>query len=442
MRETLSSPRWCRAPLALAAWALLAATPLMAQPVAEPAAMATSAPAALDPVLQGVLPAEAPVRDVLTQSPAVHAADAGIAGAQARARRLAVGPYEWNARAAIDHRRERGGDRFMEQEIGLERTLRWPGKAEADQRLGEQTRRVGELARADAWHEAARMLLADWFEALREARAATVWRAQAELAAQQADTVRKRQRAGDAARLDTLAADAEQARTEGAAARAAGLAAALAEALARRYPGLPPLPRTEATAAQPLPAALNAAQWVERILADNHELELAQANAALARQQAERARLDRRGDPTVGMRVARERDGQERVFGVYASLPLGSAGREADLAAALADADKAEQQALLARRRIEADTWRLASLDQAVRADWERQAAARLATQQSAELMARAYSLGEASLAEVLQARRLALDAALATDAAWLDALQSRARLLLDTHQLWGLQSH
>lgn len=63
--------------------------------------------------------------------------------------------------------------------------------------------------------------------------------------------------------------------------------------------------------------------WVTRILADNHELELAEALAQQARQRAQRSALEQRADPTLGVRATRERSGQEQVLGVYVSLPLG-----------------------------------------------------------------------------------------------------------------------
>ncbi len=56
---------------------------------------------------------------------------------------------------------------------------------------------------------------------------------------------------------------------------------------------------------------------------------------------------------------------------------------------------------------------------------------------QNAELVARAYSLGESSLGETLVARRQALEASLAESLARLDANEARYRLLLDAHQLW-----
>ncbi|HEY0878142.1 MAG TPA: hypothetical protein VGE10_06790, partial [Zeimonas sp.] len=58
----------------------------------------------------------------------------------------------------------------------------------------------------------------------------------------------------------------------------------------------------------------------------------------------------------------------------------------------------------------------------------------------AAERVARARELGEADFAEVLRARRLALDASLRAERVRVDALEARARLLLDAHRLWDFE--
>ncbi|MDD5331054.1 MAG: transporter, partial [Sulfuricella sp.] len=59
----------------------------------------------------------------------------------------------------------------------------------------------------------------------------------------------------------------------------------------------------------------------------------------------------------------------------------------------------------------------------------------------NAELMARAYALGEMGLTDVLAARRQALEANLNATLARLEAAEARYRLLLDAHQLWPLEA-
>ena len=125
------------------------------------------------------------------------------------------------------------------------------------------------------------------------------------------------------------------------------------------------------------------------------------------------------------------------MLGVHVSIPLGSAGRRADAQAALAQAEMAEQELALKRVRIEAEAWRTASELEQTRHTWVQLQRAQRQIERSAQLQARAYTLGESPLADLLLARRNALEAQLAADSAALDEMQSHARLLLDSHSLW-----
>ncbi len=399
----------------------------------------TTPPTALPPVL----PPTETVTQVLSQLPQVRAASAGLPLAQARSQRLEAGPHDWIAKAGANRRTERQGPSFSEAEVALETGVRWPAKAAADRQLGASEIQLGELALADAWHEAARGLLTAWFDALRDVRTASILQEQARLVTQQMATTERRVAAGEAATLELLAAQAEAARVDALAARAQGQLQVRLQALERLYPGLPKPLDMGATgsplwSAAPPAADFTAAQWATKILDYNHELELAQAKAEQARLQAQRATLERRGDPTVGVRASRERGGQERVLGVYVSIPLGSAGRRADAQAALAQADMAEQELAQKRVRIEADAWRTASELEQARHTREQLQRAQAQIERSAQLQARAYTLGESPLVDLLLARRNALEAQLAADSAALDEQQSYARLLLDSHSLWA----
>gem|GEM_PF-2701316 len=331
------------------------------------------------------------------------------------------------------------GQRFNEEEIGVETGLRWPGKQRTDAQLGEGEVQIGQFAYADAWHEAARTLLRDWFDALRELHSAKVLQAQAELAQAQLSAIERRVQAGEAAKLDTLAAQAEAARIQAQAVRTRAQAQLLQQALQRQYPGLP-LPSDAGLEEAALDGTdIAVADWAQKILADNHELELAQARAAQARLQARRAEQERTGDPTVGVRARRERSGEERIWGAYLSIPLGSAGRRADAEAAAAQAEMAQQEYERTRQRVSTDAWRAASEAQQTRTTWQQLRHAWQQIAQSAQLQARAYELGESPLADLLLARRNALEAQLAADAAALDAMQAQARLLLD-RTIFGLR--
>ncbi len=404
------------------------------------AGLGTLAPAAAQ-VAPAVLPPTDIVLQVLSELPQVRAAGAGIPWAQARSQRLQAGPYDWVAKAGVNRRSEQQGGRFTETEIGLETGLRWPAKVATDKQLGAAEINIGELAHADAWHEAARSLLSDWFDALRELRSATLLEQQTQLVTRQLAITQRRVQAGEAAPLELLGAQAEEARIQSLTSRARAQVNIRVQALQRQYPGLPDPSGGGAISGDLNPDAdateLPTTHWVAQILADNHELELAQARAEQAQLQAQRVGQERRGDPVMGVRAARERGGQEQVLGVYVSIPLGSTGRQADAQAALAQSEVAQQELAKARQRIETQAWvTVSEVNQTRATRVQLQRALRL-IQQSAALQGRAYELGESPLADLLLARRNALEALLAADSATLDEMQARAKLLLDSHRLW-----
>jgi hypothetical protein len=69
---------------------------------------------------------------------------------------------------------------------------------------------------------------------------------------------------------------------------------------------------------------------------------------------------------------------------------------------------------------------------------WQTMQQIRLQSAQQATTMMSAYRLGEATLSDALNTRRLALDAALAAESAQIDALAAHARLHLDAHMIWA----
>lgn len=408
-------------------------------------ASGTAAPTTAAPpvALSRLLPPSDKVVQTLAQRPQVRGALAGVALAQARQQRLQVGPYDWSAQLATNRRSERNGARFTEPEVGLETTVRWPGKARADNTLGHVGVTVSEHAWSDAWHESARELLSVWFDTLRDLSQAQILTEQAQLAQQQLRAVERRVQAQEAARLEALAAQAEATRLEALSSKAQGQAQMRLRSLQQQYPGLPApaiLPTEPLSASEPA-TAWDGPSWVAQILNDNHALEWAQSKAEQARLQAHRVGMDRRADPTVGMRASRERNGQEWVVGVYLSLPFGSAGRSADAQAALAQADMAQQELEQTRSRIETEAWQSVSLVEQARSSSTLLRRAHDQLAQSARLQSRAYTLGESSLTELLLAQRSALEALLAAQTAALDEQQAWARLLLDAHQLWAAPS-
>ena len=393
------------------------------------------------------LPPPALATDALSRLPELRAAQAEAATAQARRRRLELGPHEWSARADFSQRREQMGGRYAEHEFGLETAVRWPAKVAADRELGAQEAGIGELALAEAWRQAGRRLLDDWFGLMREARVAGLLEDQAGLAARQLALTERRVQAGEVAPLDRLLAEAERARAEAAAAQARLRTRVALRTLQTRYAGLPApaldgwMQRTTAIEHQPDEPV--ATRWSEAcaasILVSHPELELVQARARQALLKAQRAELERSGDPTLGLRVARERGGQENVLGVYAALPLGGEARRAAVLEAQGEAQVAQERLAETRQRVELEAAQTVAAYPAALSIWRQLETARERAERGAQLQARAYELGEGSLPDLLLARRGAIDATLAAEAAAVDALQSLARLRLDSQQLWNL---
>ncbi|WP_306391859.1 TolC family protein [Telluria beijingensis] len=382
------------------------------------------------------LPPEAAARQALAALPALRAGGINRELAGAERERLAAGPYEWIASAGLARRSIRGsGERFREEEAGLERTVRWFGKAGQDRAIGDQGVALAESQRADLWHEAGRALMRDWYAAL------TAHAAELRLAQQHALVERLRQvaerrvKAGDGAALELMQADTEL-RRSGALLEQARLDAVQASSLlAATYAALP-APDAHAL---PEPQALDALAQVDlpRLMDDNHELALARAESAWEELRARRASSERMPDPTIGVRVARERAGEERLVGLSLSMPIPGALRSAESRAAVLRAGMAQERVEQTRVRVEVDA-RRALAEQAHRHRlWIelRDVAAQSARQ--ADLMERAYQAGETTLADGLLARRMALDAALSAQTAQIAALAAAARVQLDAHALW-----
>ena len=389
------------------------------------------------PGAPSALPPEAEVRRVLASLPALRQGVLNTQLAGAERDKLAAGPYEWTVRAGASRRTAPGAQRYLEQEVALERPLRWFGKASLDQALGEQGLAVARALHGDAWHEAGRALLRDWFDALREL--AGVARLEEQLAVTQRlqSIAARRVQAGDGAALDLLQAETEQRRVLALLQQARQRSEQSLTLLAISYPGLP---RPQADSL-PLPQAgsEDASSWAERIVHDNHELQLAQAEADLYAMRASRLASDAMPDPTLALRAARERDGQERVFGVSLSFPLPGAGRAADRSAAAIKASMARERVAQTQLRVALAARRAASDSVHSHAIWTTLQEVQQQTIHQAELMQRAYQAGECTLAVALAGRRQALDAALTAQTAQIEALAAQARLQLDAHAIWSI---
>lgn len=398
-------------------------------PLVSPLAMATDWP--------GLPPSEQAVA-ALSVQPRTLEAQAMLDVARARAAALKAGSHEWVARAGVQNRSVHTGpdSRFTEWEGAVERAIRLPGKAALDDRLGQSQMQQGRFAVGDAMHESAKELLQSWLGYARADESAKVWKAQTELLRQQQQIVEKRIRAGDAPRLEREAARAALSLSQSQTARALLQRESVLSMLQARYPQI-----TQANADLPEPSPVQGTleSWRDAVLADNHELALAQAAAQSARLNAGRQAANLKPDPALGLRFSSERGGEEKVLGAYVSIALPGAARGAEREAALAESQAAQVRANAVRARLSQETQTQYLTALRSREAWLSAREAADAFRKQADGAARAYQLGEGDLSESLTARRLALEARLSEINARADAVEAYYRLKLDAHELWPL---
>lgn len=388
------------------------------------------------------LPATAQVAQALRSHPMVRAAAAGVRAEEANRDRLDAGPHEFALRFASQRRQDRTADlRFREHEIGIERAIRLPGKAALDAGIGAAGVTQARYALGDAMHESGRQLLARWFEWQREAAAARDWQAQVASLREQHAAVLKKVGAGETAKLEALLSAAQLAQAEAQLAQVQARRERVAVELGQHFPGivlpervalLPPAGMDDAAGAKE--------RWRERILAENHELAVARSAAQRSRLEAGRLDAERLPDPTLGLMVGSERDGQERIVGLQLTIPLPGAARAASARFGNAEAEAAAAREALALARAEAEARQTINAALNSHAQWRRLADVAARMEENARLLDKAWRLGEGQFAELQTARRQAIEARLAATQAQLDANEARYRLLLDAHELWDLE--
>lgn len=417
----------------LAACALagsLADVPAAALPAASPPAASAAAPAAPSPATA----ASVSLRDAFDAAwqRAVSARDADGQRRRADAERSVAGrPWAAAPTLELGHRADRppgrGGGR--ETEVGIAVPLWLPGQKAA--RLDAADAAV---AQAQAAEPVARLRLAG---ELREAAwqlaalQAEVRQAEAQaLALQQlAADVERRVGAGDLARADSLAAQAEQL------AATAALADARQRLRAAKAPwalltGLTALPDLATSTAAAMTAA-GAATGTET--ARHPEQQLASQTTALARQRLELMRHSRRDAPELTVAVRQDTPGRgEASQGsviVGLRLPFGTDDRNRPLeAAALAELDIAQTQEQRLRERLDSEAAVAREALHAAQAqqDAEHQRARLL--RERATLIDQSFRAGETPLPDLLRALAAAAqaDSALARQTAALGLARAR----------------
>lgn len=391
------------------------------------------------------LPPSANVSSALARSPAVQAALYGVEADQAVQRQYLLGAQEWTGSVSATRRRpsnplaERASVASQEWEIGLDRSVRLPGKAAVYDRAGRVRVAQAEAARDRVWREQARVLLEGLGNWWRERESVRVWKAHEALLSQQLDGVMRRQQLGAAAKIEQQQAQAALAQSRAQLQAATGRERAASDALQQHFPALDVnalVTGTEVPTPQVLPD--NDAQWLALLSANNPELALARRNTAMAEAALQVESAERRGDPTVGVRVGRTLSGAERVLGIVFSMPFGGDYRAAGAAAAASRAAAAAQLEDQARHLAAAAAIQHLRAAQTAYASWLANADAARQLIATADSLARGYALGEGALAEVLTARRLANEQQHIAALGAVDAWMLRHRLALEAGQLWA----
>ena len=389
------------------------------------------------------LPPTDQVYAALARNPAILGARSGIRMEQANRDRLVAGDYEFQVRGTVQNRNVAPSEQigatsstnFTEWDFAIERPIRLPGKARMDRDIGAQGVTVAQRTATGAWHETARGLLRLWFAWMREGVQLELWQQQAQFMRAQHAIVGKRVAAGDAPKLEANLAEAAIAQAEATVAQFQGRVNAARQAIEQSFPELkisgPPPPH------DPLPIGESVDFYLQRSLKYNDELTIARAESRRRELLAQRSSAQGTPDPTVGFRIASEFGGAERVAGVYISIPLPGAARAATRDGAWVQLEIAHEQEATVERRIRSDIASLhAAADGAYRT-WLRARSAAEGMSRNALLVARAYELREATLAELVNARKLAVDTELNSALARLEAAEIHYRMQIDAHLLW-----
>lgn len=385
---------------------------------------------------QQLLPPSEVTQQVLLDSPFAQSARFKKEAQQSRAQTIALGPHEFSVRLNQQARRVSSPyESFPETTIHVERPVRWWGKSEIDEQLATQSRELARIAYSDALHEASRLLLGHWMTALRaqavHANAVRDW----ELAGTLQRQAGLRWKQGDISELDAQLATAEMQRAQAQKDLSASEQKRALAMLASLYPGLPP-PRS-------LPSTLSLPDIGPHLtlraafLAKHHELNWWRAEAERSATQARKSDKDRVPDPTLGVFTSRERMGAERVVGVNIGIPLPGQARQRQADAARFDALAAQDKVRQLELELGADFDQRWHSVQDLRQALGSLNAALAIQQGAADKSMRAYALGEGSMSDVIQQRRLANEQHRRLHLLQLDIVEHMAFIRLDLHELW-----
>lgn len=382
------------------------------------------------------LPPAELIAPALLAQPEVQAAVARVEAARAEARALDVGSHEYEATIIPQRRTTDLSGSYAEWEAQIGRKVRLPGKARLDREIGTHGTIAAELRLDDAEHQSARRLLVLWMDRIRTARTAETASQQLALLAKERDAMATRVRLGDSAQRDLDLVEAERAMLEAQAATARAAAEAARQLLATSFPQLP-MPSRIPALPDPAPLAGGTESWRKLIVERSHEIGIANEDATRQSLVADRARADRRADPSIGLRVMNDRGGAEQAVGLVLSVPFGHSYRNARAAAETANAGAMQAEASGVRRLIEQEAWTTTSAAESRFAQWKALQAALAAQEAASRRSRRAWELGAGTLGEYLMAERTAQQVRLAEAVMRVDAVEAGLRVQVDSHELW-----
>ena len=384
------------------------------------------------------LPDPAAAEAALWASPMVLQARGEFAAQTLRGQGLQRGREEWTVGADVLQRRvDAPQDRYAEWGVALSRPLRLPARAAADRVLAGALTAHAEASLGEALHESGRQLLALWFDWLNEASQAQLWQAQLQLGEQQLAAVNARIRLGEAPRAERVASEGALAQLRLLQQQAASREQQARSRLLAQFPNLPVA--AEGALPLPLPPDGTAGDHVDAVLAHNHELFRARRQADVLQAEARQFARRRGADPSLGVFYKNEAGGGEHVLGLNLGLTLPGSARRFDQQAAEQLSATAQDAAIRLEQRLRQEARADFEAATAQAAIWQQAEHAAQALEETVRLAARAYSLGEGSLDQVLLNRRQALDGRVQAQQAHVAALAANARLKLDAHRLWPL---
>jgi cobalt-zinc-cadmium efflux system outer membrane protein len=365
------------------------ASPFAAPPSTEP----TQAPPALTQAL----------RQVWARNPAVQAAEAKVAAAQARAQ--AAGQPIYNPEIELASERADVNTRS----VGLSQTFDWSGKRRARRDVGTAEQRAVEAERDQVRQDVGVQWLRGYAAFQVAIEQVNLGNERVRILGQFAALAQRRLNAGD---IPSLERDLAELALQEARAQQAELLADQAQArreltaVGADIAALPDLPRgLPATADVPVTdAAVDALPSLRQARAD---VEAAQGRITVAER-------ERRADPTVSLSAGRVTDGplRDNLLGVTVRIPLFVRNSyRAEVTAARADAEQADSVLRDRRLRAVAEANEAGAAYNAMHdawTQWETGKAPRVADR--AALLQRLWEAGELSTADYLVQLKQSID--------------------------------